>query len=108
MVAKELRKEYDRKRRWKLKLDAIKAYGGHCSVCGITNPQYLTIDHIHGGGAEHRKEVIGDKKQAGWNFYLWLKKENYPPGFQPLCWNHNASKQTHNPLCEEPYIFYEE
>jgi hypothetical protein len=39
----------------------------------------LSIDHINGGGNKHLKE-IGQGK-----LYSWLKKHNYPPGYQVLC-----------------------
>lgn len=100
----EYRRIYKRHYRWKLKLEALNAYGGHCSICGISNPQYLTVDHIDNDGADHREQVMGSRRAAGWNFYAWLRKEKYPPGYQILCWNHNSSKDTHPELCEEAYI----
>jgi hypothetical protein len=47
----------------------------------------LTIDHINGGGRQHRLQagVKGD-------FYTWLKRNGFPPGFQVLCWNCNHAK----------------
>ena len=35
----------------------ISHYGGHCAVCGETCLAFLCIDHIHGGGRKHRKEI---------------------------------------------------
>jgi len=46
----------------------------------------LTLDHINDDGAEHRKKL---KKSV----YLWIIENNYPPGFQDLCWNHNIRKE---------------
>jgi hypothetical protein len=68
---------------------AIAHYGGKCACCGETAFEFLTIDHIEGHGTQHRKEHGGD---SATNFYLWLEKNNYPKGFQVLCWNCNCSK----------------
>jgi hypothetical protein len=54
--------------------------------CGVFsavfyNIKALSIDHINGGGGKHRKESNIT------HFYNWLKKNNYPTGFQTLCLN---------------------
>ena len=46
----------------------------------------LTIDHIKGGGTKHRKKIKGEK------ITVWLKKNNFPKGFQTLCFNCNWKK----------------
>ncbi len=69
------------------KIDAFTAYGGvRCEICGLTDPDVLAIDHIGGGGQEHR-ERIGI--MSGVTFYIRLRKNNYPPGFRVLCHNDN-------------------
>lgn len=81
--------ESRRKSRRKLKIDTLRAYGGEhpkCKCCGEDNIWFLTIDHINGGGYKHLKEIgLG-------NLYLWLKKNNYPTGFQVLCFNCNCGR----------------
>lgn len=78
------------KRQWrKMKEDVINYYGGVCVCCGETELDFLTIDHINGGGNKHRRELrIG----GGYKFYRWLIKNNFPPGFQSLCMNCQLSK----------------
>ena len=67
--------------RKKLKDTVYEAYGGYkCACCGETTPEFLTIDHINNDGAEHRKSI----GKCGNNLLCWLKKENYPVGFQIL------------------------
>jgi len=56
---------------------------------------FLAIDHIEGGGGQHR-ESIGKK---GTQFYSWLKENGYPPGFQVLCHNCNISKFINGGYC---------
>lgn len=57
---------------------------------------FLTLDHVDGKGAEHRREI---EKEYGWKLggnqlVFWLKRKNYPPGFQVLCANCNFGKRT--------------
>lgn len=71
----------------KLKSLIIETYGNICACCGEDAIEFLSIDHINGGGHKHRKKTGG-----GTSFYLWLKRNNYPPGFQVLCYNCNQAK----------------
>jgi hypothetical protein len=71
--------------------DAIKKrifdhYGRACVCCGETNVEFLTIDHINGGGVKHRKSLGG-----GTAFFRWLCDENFPTEFRVLCMNCNFS-----------------
>ncbi|MBA7590761.1 hypothetical protein ES708_32898 [subsurface metagenome] len=81
----EAQKLYSRIWGQNLRRKAIEHYGGKCACCGETIFEFLAIDHINGGGNRHRKSIKG-------NFYLWLKRMNYPEGFQVLCNNCNISK----------------
>jgi len=79
-----------------LRRDAFNAYGGpQCACCGTLVDEFLTMDHIEGGGAAHRAELRGNKNQSGGGgikLYLWMKRMGYPPGFQVLCMNCNFTK----------------
>jgi hypothetical protein len=83
------RKEYDKNLNDNLKLEVISYYGGRCAVCGEATLAFLTIDHINNDGAEERRE----DGFCGNRFYRKLKKEDFPIGFQVLCFNHNFQKQ---------------
>lgn len=52
-----------RLRRLEYKRLVIEYYGGRCVCCGEVVPEFLTVDHINGGGAAHRRE-IGDRKSV--------------------------------------------
>lgn len=78
--------------RYSVKLAAFNAYGGpKCVCCGETLIEGLTIDHINGDGAACRRET---NHGGGLALYSWLKKNNYPPGFQVLCGTCNWAKGT--------------
>jgi len=68
------------------KLPAMLAYGGVvCNCCGENHLECLNIDHIKGGGRAHRRKT-------GTVLYIWLKQNNYPPGFRVLCTNCNFAR----------------
>lgn len=95
----------DRKRKrdksLELKLETLSAYGNKCVCCLETKIEFLTIDHIDGKGAEHRKSLglsygSDEKTVAGHNFYKWLKVNNFPKdNFQILCFNCNYAKHVY-------------
>lgn len=66
----------------KQKIAVLTAYGGLiCACCGETHLEFLSLNHLNGGGNQHRKEVK--------NLYRWLIKNNFPPGYNVLCMNCN-------------------
>jgi hypothetical protein len=72
----------------KLKIEVLKKYSQDvpsCAICGEDKLEFLSIDHINDDGAAHRKK-------CGKALYLWLRRHNFPTGFQVLCHNHNALK----------------
>ena len=70
------------------KTQALEAYGGAtCSCCGELHVEFLTLDHINGGGRKHRQEI----RRQGFHFYSWLRLHGYPSGFRVLCMNCNLS-----------------
>ena len=106
----ESRKAYDRKRwikrrekynprrrvmgkiqRESIKTEALAHYSKQslgCAFCGESEIEFLTIDHIEG-----RKNTNHPKKLDGDHLYFWLKKNNFPSGFQTLCFNCNSAKE---------------
>jgi len=74
---------------------ALNYYGNSCNFCGEDIEIFLTIDHIDNNGAEHRK-MINCSGRAGSTTYAWLRRNNYPKGFQTLCYNCNCAKNHHS------------
>lgn len=92
------------------RLEVLQHYSGkeipECVCCGENGLPFLTIDHTNGDGAAHRREIgmaQGDPSQVqrqkqkvsmgGNGFVYWLKKNNFPEGFQILCANCNFAKR---------------
>lgn len=65
---------------------------GTCRWCGQGDQDVLTIDHINDDGAKHRKE-FGGRAFGGRALYNWMVQNDYPPGFQVLCFNCNVKKE---------------
>lgn len=88
-----LRKQQKRYR-WRVKVETLTHYAidskPKCIVCGESDIQVLTIDHINGEGSSHRKRL---NRHGGWEFYVWLRKQGYPVGYQVLCMNCNWKKR---------------
>ena len=76
------------------RLTVLKFYSSeipHCACCGEKEIKFLSIDHINGGGSQHRRSM-GMKKGKGGNINHWIIKNNFPTGFQVLCHNCNMAK----------------
>jgi len=89
---REKKRISEKKLRQKRRLQILIHYGGDppkCSCCDETEIKFLSIDHIKGGGNQHRRER-GIK--SGWQFYRWLIEHSFPEGFQVLCYNCNFAK----------------
>jgi hypothetical protein len=65
-----------------------------CVKCGNEDIRVLTIDHINGNGAEDRRKT--EFKKDSRRLYAWLKRNNYPSGYQCLCMNCNWIKRYEN------------
>jgi len=73
----------------RLRVKVLEHYSGgdpKCAWCEESHAEFLVLDHINGGGAQHRKVVGG-----GSNMWRWLQREGFPEGFRVLCHNCNAS-----------------
>ncbi len=77
------------------------AYGGYiCQCCGVTEPSFLSLDHIEGNGGKHRKAVGGN----GPVMHAWIIKNNFPPIFQVLCMNCNLARHLNGGICPHKAI----
>jgi len=88
-----------KKYRRSLKLEAIEVYGGRCQCCGEDELAFMTLDHVENNGAEHRRELkeLGVKGSAA--FYKWLKNNQWPKGYQVLCFNCNVGRHINGGVC---------
>lgn len=80
---------YNRDYRQRVKKAVMDAYGGRCACCGATELVWLTIDHVHDDGATARRALHGGNSTR---LYGWLKRSDFPSGYQVLCFNCNWAK----------------
>ena len=73
----------------KLRSIIFEHYGKVCACCGESNMGFLSIDHINGGGNKHRRD---NNIKSSMSTYRWLRDNNYPEGFQTLCYNCNLGR----------------
>ena len=87
---RERTNELARLRNRRLKRLCFDHYGGICQCPGCSEDriEFLTIDHIDGGGNKHRKEA---GINSGTQLYQWLKNHDWPEGYRVLCYNCNNS-----------------
>ena len=90
--AKEITNKSKKKYEDRIKKLVFEHYGEKCLCCGEDNITFLTIDHINGGGTKHRKKI-------GMKICVWLFKNNFPDGFQTLCFNCNWGKHINGGIC---------
>jgi ribosomal protein L37AE/L43A len=84
-------------RRLAVRDEVYRAYGGYkCACCGETEPSFLSIDHINNDGAAHKRKY---NLHTGEQLYRWLKRNNFPAGFQVLCMNCQWGKRNNNGVC---------
>lgn len=91
---RKLHRERMREHRIKLKEEVFRHYCDgelKCARCCFSDIRALSIDHVNGNGNEHRKELKHANKM-----YSWLKKNDYPSGFQVLCMNCQFIKRFEN------------
>lgn len=93
----EHKRRYNARRELNLKMEILTHYSNgrpRCNHCGFDDIRALQIDHINGGGAQHRMSLVGSR--SGSRFYIWLKKNDYPEDYQVLCANCNWIKRVEN------------
>lgn len=63
-----------------------------CKCCYESEYEFLTIDHENDKSTYNHPK----KSKAGWNLINWIYRNNYPEGFQILCWNCNSGRGKRN------------
>jgi len=71
----------------RLRKAVIDGLGGKCACCGVVELEFLTLDHVDGGGRKHRKE-----KGCWTAMYREVRDSNFKTKkYRVLCWNCNAA-----------------
>ena len=83
-----MKKRIKIKKDWelRLKIEVLSHYSNNkieCQKCGTNDVRILVLNHERGGGSRDRKQL----NKYGMAFYNYLKRQNYPSGFNVLCRN---------------------
>lgn len=76
--------------RQKLRKTVLNHYGNnnpHCVCCYENKIEFLSLDHIKGGGNKQRKAI----KRGSREHWKWFVDNIFPTGFRILCHNCNLS-----------------
>lgn len=68
-----------------IRLEVLNKLGGRCLCCGETREEFLTLDHIQGGGKKHRSEV-------GTYIFRRIRNNPDPKTYRVLCYNCNCAR----------------
>lgn len=71
----------------KLREEVLAAYGHKCDCCGENRSEFLAVDHVNGGGNEHRRQI----GTGGGKLWRVVRKEGFPDKYRILCHNCNMS-----------------
>lgn len=80
-----------------LRYDVLSHYSNGsmtCACCGESIQRFLTIDDMDDFHNTYKK-AIG----SGIRFYRWLRKNNYPYGYQVMCFNCNSGRDLNGGIC---------
>jgi hypothetical protein len=77
----------------KLRSDVLRHYSPEmkCVKCGFPDERALVIDHVAGNARRSQ-----NRRNCGYPFYVELRDQGYPEGYQVLCANCNMIKQKEN------------
>lgn len=89
----EARRAASRRQREECKQKVLDHYGPKCSCCGESNPLFLTVEHLNGGGRKHRRSM------GTQTINVWLVNNGLPEGFTILCYNCNCGKRVNGGVC---------
>lgn len=82
-----------RKRRKLTKVFIVGHFGGKCQDCGELDIRTLTLDHVNGDGAEHRRRLSGGTSRVWRDVEVAIRANRPPPyEFRLLCMNCHAKK----------------
>ena len=97
---KEYQKDYQRKKSLEYRTLVLMHYSNgvpQCECCGELEYEFLSLDHIHGGGCKQLKEL----RRVGSNIYRYLVMNDFPDGYRILCMNcnHAIGRQNSDGIC---------
>jgi hypothetical protein len=83
----------------RLRAEIIDGLGAVCSCCGETRRNFLSLEHINGGGHKHRQSHKYNQR----SLYKEIIREGFPRDkYTLLCFNCNCSRGFFGYCCNPP------
>lgn len=79
------------------KEEVFSHYGSVCACCGETEKAFLTLGHVKGDGAAHRKSL--GHSSGGVAVFLDVIKRGFPDDFRIECYNCNCGAFRNGGIC---------
>lgn len=80
-------KEYMKERCRRIRATLIAGYGGKCTCCGEATIEFLTLEHLNGGGRAHRGT------RGSLTVFNEVIRDGFPKEYTILCMNCNFAKR---------------
>lgn len=78
-------KERRKKQYRELREKVIDGYGGGCACCNENTYEFLSVDHVNGGGNKEHKILSTQQISSK------IIRQNFPPEYRILCHNCNQA-----------------
>jgi hypothetical protein len=99
--ARTARIAYNKQYRSSFKDKVFDLLGHECACCGESEEIFLTLDHVHNDGADHRRE-LGSQHGGSSTDKVWrwlVKNPDQVDRFQILCYNCNCGRRDNGGVC---------
>jgi hypothetical protein len=91
--------EIQRKRRARLKAEVFNHYGRICACCGEREDLFLTLGHVNGDGAQHRRSLGMGRSGSGATLWLDTIRRGFPKDLRVECYNCNCGAFRNGGVC---------
>jgi hypothetical protein len=78
----------------KIRAQILAGYGGKCACCAESEPHFLELDHVNGGGAKEFKAM-----KSAITLYRRVIAQGFPDRYRLLCANCNRGRYRNGGRC---------
>lgn len=88
-----------REYRAKLRAEVFDHYGRVCACCGETEDFFLTLGHVNGDGAAHRRSLKMGRSGGGATIWRDIIRRGFPADYRIECFNCNCGAFKNKGVC---------
>lgn len=79
-----------------LRQEVFNHYGNKCYCCGLSDPRFLTIEHLSNDGSALRYKNGSGSRTAGTTMYRQIIDAGFPADIALACYNCNCARSFHS------------